>query len=290
MLLSPSERVQIISEISRRLSSEDWSLVDLTLSQFGIPVTDDWQGNIYEYVMQMSSQANDETLISLSHHVGFEISTLQAKFIPPFWNSSNLRVFLSHLSIHREFAHNLQVAMESYGISVFVAHTDIEPTTQWLDEIETALSTCEVLIALLHDGFKDSDWTDQEVGFAMGRGIPVFSIRFDQVPYGLIGRLQAFNGNQKTPETLAREVFDMLRQHKQTQRRMVEILVARFESSSSFKSAKENIRLLEELEFWSHSYSERILDAAKQNSQIRDSWGVPSRVKNLVEAWSQKGV
>ncbi len=60
----------------------------------------------------------------------------------------------------------------------------------------------------MHDGFKESNWTDQEVGFAMGRGLPVFSIRFDQDPYGFIGRFQAFNGNGKTVENLAREIFD----------------------------------------------------------------------------------
>ena len=102
---------------------------------------------------------------------------------------------------------------------------------------------------------------------------PVFSIRFDEAPYGFIGRFQAFNGNEKKPYDLAKEIFDVLRQHKQTQRRMAEILVARFESSINFQNAKDNITLLEELNTWSKNYSERITKAIKNNGQIKDSWG-----------------
>jgi hypothetical protein len=142
----------------------------------------------------------------------------------------------------------------------------------------------------MHDGFKESNWTDQEVGFAMGRGLPVFSVRFDQDPYGFIGRIQAFNGNGKTADNLAKEIFDVLCQHKQTQRRMVEVLVARFESSCSFQNAKDNMTLLEELDTWSRNYSERIEKAVENNGQIESSWGVPERVKSLVESWGKKGV
>ena len=46
----------------------------------------------------------------------------------------------------------------------------------------------------------------------MGRGIPVFSVRLGQVPYGFIGRFQAFNGNGKSQKDLATELFEVLLQ------------------------------------------------------------------------------
>jgi len=290
MALDPSDRIKIISEASRRLAGEEWPLIDLTLSQFGLPTTDIWDGEKDGYVIEMASKATDDVLISLAHHIGFEVSAPEPGIDPPFWKDNNVRVFLSHLSANRKFAAELQEAMDEYGLTAFVAHNDIEPTTEWQDEIETALSTCEVLVALLHNGFKESNWTDQEVGFAMGRGLPVFSVRYDQDPYGFIGRFQAFNGNGKTADVLAKEIFDVLRQHKQTQRRMAEILVSRFESSYSFQNAKSNMSLLEELETWNRTYSERIEKAVDNNSQIEGSWGVPERVKKLVEGWKEKGV
>ena len=174
MALNPSERIKIIAEISRRLSSEDWPLIDLTLSQFGLPTTDTWSGPPDAYVIEMVKDASDDVLISLAYHIGVNISAPDQGIVPPFWKDGHLRVFLSHLSDHREFAGELKEAMEYYGLTAFVAHDDIEPTAEWQSEIETALSTCEVLIALLHVGFKESSWTDQEVGFAMGRGVSCF--------------------------------------------------------------------------------------------------------------------
>ena len=248
MALSSSDRIKLITEVARRLSDEGWPLIDLTLKQFGLRWTDQWEGDKDSYVIQMLNDSPDESLLALGNHVGFEIDSPNLGLDPPFWKDGNLRVFITHLAKHQEYAGKLKESLENFSCTSFVAHTDIHPTAAWQNEIETALSTCEVMIALLHKGFNESDWTDQEIGFAMGRRLPAFSVRFDQDPYGFIGRFQAFNGNGKSTDALAQEIFDVLRSHKQTQRRMAEILVSRFENSDSFKNAKDNMKLLEELQ------------------------------------------
>jgi hypothetical protein len=108
-----------------------------------------------------------------------------------------LRLFVTHLATYRAFAGELQEALLPLGISCFVAHNDIEPTLEWQAQIETALATCDALVALLHAKFHESKWTDQEIGFAMGRGVPACTVRLGETPYGFIGRFQAFNGNGK---------------------------------------------------------------------------------------------
>jgi hypothetical protein len=60
-------------------------------------------------------------------------------------------------------------------------------------------------------------------------GVPVFAVRLGETPYGFIGRFQAFNGNGKGTEDLARELFDSYRKNKQTQRKMGEVIVGLFE-------------------------------------------------------------
>lgn len=176
--------------------------------------------------------------------------------------------------------------MLSFGITSFVAHNDIEPTSEWQSQIETALGTCDSLVALLHPDFHNSNWTDQEIGFVMGRSLPVFAVQLGQVPYGFIGRFQAFNGNGKLSGALARELFDAYRKHKQTQTRLGAVLIHLFERSGSYDSAKVRIGYLVEVEAWDLSYSERVSAAAENNSQIFDSWGVKDRVKALVKKWS----
>lgn len=199
-----------------------------------------------------------------------------------------LKVFLSHLATHREFAGRLKKSLREFGISLFVAHDDIEPTAQWETEILTALSSCDALIALLHPEFHASNWTDQEIGYAMGRGIPVFSVRLGQVPYGFIGRFQAFNGNGKSQKDLATELFEVYCRHKQTQEQMSAVLIGLFEQSNSFADAKTRMNYLENLETWQPSFSESIKAAIENNSQISHSFGVPERVKRLIAHWGTK--
>ncbi len=291
MPLSPSQRIALIKEIAGRLATEDWPLIDLTLKQFSLPWRDAWEGTKDAYVLRMIEDAQDESLVDLAQHVGFRFEDVTTRRIdPPFWRKGMLRVFVSHLAAHRDFAGKLQESLLDFGVSCFIAHNDIEPTQEWQSQIETALATCDTLVALLHKDFHVSKWTDQEIGFAMGRGLPAFAVRFDQDPYGFIGRFQAFNGNGKTASELARELFDAYRKNKQTQRRMGEVLIGLFEESGSFAQAKARIGYLEELEMWEPSFSIRVRSAAKANSQIADSWGVPERVAALVKKWAKTGV
>lgn len=290
MSLTPSERIKIISEISNRLGTQSYSLVDLTLKQFSLPSTDLWSGTTEDYIVEMIQNAPDQSLIDLAEHLGYRFDTNGTPRIDPiFWRKDMLRLFVSHLSTHRAFAGELQEALLPFGISAFVAHNDIEPTLEWQHQIELALSTCEALVALMHEGFQSSKWADQEIGFAMGRAVPVFAVRLGQDPYGFIGRFQAFNGNGKSAEVLASEIFDGYRRNKQSQRRMMEVLLGLFEQSGSFAEAKTRIGYLESLESWDQSFSARLRTAVLGNSQISNAWSVPERAETLIKKWASTG-
>ncbi len=281
-----------MKEISRSLGAESWAIVEATLRQFSLPQSEEWNGTLESYVLRMIADADDATLVDLAAHVGhqFESAEVPLRVDPPFWQKAMLRVFMTHLSSHRDYAAELQAELLEFGISSFVAHNDIEPTTEWQTQIETALATCDSLVALMHSKFRMSNWTDQEIGFAMGRGVPVFSVRLGETPYGFIGKFQAFNGHDKTTAELARELFDTYRKSKQTKHRMSEGLVELFEESNNFADAKLRVGYLEELDTWTPSFSNRIRTAVENNSQIFGSWGVPERVKALLEKWPMKVV
>ncbi|WP_316168193.1 MULTISPECIES: TIR domain-containing protein [unclassified Bradyrhizobium] len=289
MALTPSQRISLKKEIADRLQQESYPLIDATLKEFDLPTSEEWSGEKHDYLLEMLKSSPDQILIDLASHVGFnfEETVTPSLVAPAFWQNGMLRVFLSHLAVHKVKAAKLQEAFLEFGISCFVAHTDIEPTATWQTEIETALATCDALIALLHPGFHASDWTDQEIGFAMGRGLPIFSVRVGEDPYGFIGRFQAFNAKGKETETLAREIFDAFRKNKQTEQRMSEVLVGMFEHSRTFAEAKSRIGLLEDIKAWRPTFSSRLLAAIDANSQISGSWGVPERAMALVKKWKK---
>lgn len=286
MPLKPSDRVKLLKAISSRLDSEEWQLIDVTLQQFGLPTNESWGGEKSAYVLRMAANASDAALVDLGQYVGFTLSGPGTQVLEPsFWKKDSFRLFVCHLATKKGTATKLQEALEPFGITSFVAHKDIVPTAEWLTEIELALATCDTLMALMHEGFHESTWTDQEIGFAMGRGVPVFAVKFDQDPYGFIGKFQAFNGNGKTADELAAELFHAYRRNKQTQARIAEVLMSLFAQSPSFAEAKKRIGYLEELTYWDPSFVSRIKAAAESNSQIVGSWGVPERAAKLAEKW-----
>lgn len=124
----------------------------------------------------------------------------------------------------------------------------------------------------------------------MGRGVPAFSVRFGQDPYGFIGRFQAFNGTNKTADELARELFNVYLAHKQTERALASALIGLSEESGSFATAKRLMGRLENLAYWETGFSGRIAAAVESNDQVEGSWGVADRVNALIEAWKEKGV
>jgi hypothetical protein len=233
----------------------------------------------------MVEDGSDEQLVALSEHLGFELHPDRPIVEPSFWRHDYLRLFITHLAKHKEYAGTLQERSLSYGISGFVAHKDIEPTKEWQDEILLGLRTADALVALLHPGFHESKWTDQEIGVAMGRSIPVVSVSLGETPYGFIGRQQAVNGSNKDEGTIAAELAEILRLHKQTRKRMAIATVRRFEESDSFAEAKANMGAMEKLEYWDNRLGSRVSKAVTENGQIEASWGVPERVEALIRKW-----
>jgi len=285
--MTPAERIAFIVEIGRRLGTQEWGLVDLTLRQYGLPTSDQWGGDRDKYVIAMVENAPDEKLTELASYLGYEQNPDRPAVDPGFWRQDYLRLFISHISDHKVFAAALQVSLAGCGISGFVAHKDIEPTKEWQDEILAALSTADALVALLHPGFHQSRWTEQEVGFAMGRSIPVIAVRLGEDPYGFVARRQAIGGLGLGENGLAGELRQIFIGHKQTQRQMAKALVRRLEDSSSYQQAKDNMSQLEDVKYWDPQLTERIRAAVQANSQVSDAYGVPERVEALIEKWAQ---
>ena len=236
--------------------------------------------------MRMIEEGDDNVLLSLGSHLGYEFTASRPRMEPAFWKRGYFRLFLSHLAERRRLAADIQHELLALGISSFVAHNDIEPTKEWQDEIELALATCDGALVLLHPKFHESEWTDQEIGYAMAREVLIVAVRFGTDPYGFIGRFQAMNGNGKAAAPLARELFEILRQHTKTRIRMSSALATLFCQSNSFADAKTNLRLMEQTDYWDSSLSVQVRSAAASNRQIREAawqWSPAVTVREHLE-------
>lgn len=182
------------------------------------------------------------------------------------WDDNTYRVFLSHKTEVKKETSELKENLKLYGISCFVAHEDIQPTEEWQNEIENALHTMDAFVAILTHDFHDSLWTDQEVGFAFGRGVPIISVKIERDPYGFIGKFQAL---KCTWENADFEIVKLLIK-KET---MVSAYINAVKNCQTYENGNKLSELLPFIEKLSDKQVEDIIEAFNTNSQVFDSYG-----------------
>jgi len=155
------------------------------------------------YAKAVLRDAAETVLLKVAGELGVDGVGAPAIAPPANWRGTrHFRLFISHISKNKEAATRLKEALAPHTILGFVAHEDIHPTLAWQDEIERALHTMDAFVAVHTPGFKDSVWTQQEIGFALGRGTKVISFKMGEDPTGFIGKHQALARQGRSAEAI----------------------------------------------------------------------------------------
>lgn len=265
--VTPGERIVIKREIAGLLAPQEWGDIDLVLSEHDLPISDNWSsGDRYGYVISMLSQAPDETLRLLHTFVTTGVTPALSASSP--WRPGELRLFMSHLATHQAFVGEAAEYLAGYGVSAFVAHVSIEPSDEWRSVIEEALLTCDAMAVYLHDGFKASDWCDQEVGFALARRVPVLPLNIELNPHGFMAKLQAAYCVGLDARQVGEKVLEWLVRTPSAQTALTEGLVKAWEQVNSYASACRTYDLLGNMRSLTPAQLQRIDAAARSNNQI----------------------
>lgn len=182
------------------------------------------------------------------------------------WRNDNYRVFLSHKTEVKAEVATLKESLGTYGIAGFVAHEDIHPTQDWQNEIEAALGTADAFVAVLTERFHDSLWTDQEVGYALARGIPIIALRLGRDPYGFLGKFQALSCDWTSASS---EIAKILIK----QDRMVGAYVEAVAGTRSFNEANQLSELLPHIQRINAEGVRALVDAYNMNPEARGGFG-----------------
>jgi len=246
------EKIELVDKIARELQLRmTYNQIETFLMAIGI----DCKG--YEpstnskriYVEEILQYENDEIILKIANELKIEHKDLSiTKEDVTFWKKEYFRLFISHESKYKEKAINLQKALSRYGISAFVAHEDIEASKEWQIEIEKALYTMDVLTAILTEGFKESEWCDQEVGFAVGKNVLILPIQNGIAPYGFIGKYQAINSKNKSVAEVAFSIFDAISKSSKSREKMVTTLANLISNSRDINVAIYRLKIFSSLD------------------------------------------
>ena len=219
-----SQKLAVIDAVARGLAERySFSEIDTFLYEFKVATPHQFGTSKIVYVKQTLHGIETATLVKLAEDLEITVPTAQAAVLrsPRIWpDETKFRLFISHISTAKDKATRLRDCLILYHISGFVAHQDILPTEEWQIEIEDAF------LAIHTPGFAKSFWTQQEIGFAVARGVKIISFKMGEDPTGFISKHQVLPRLKRSAEDIAKEVNGLLLHDARTATRLKEVIDA----------------------------------------------------------------
>jgi len=280
---------KIARELQKRMTYDDIK-VYLAGFKFELGTKRSSYDSKWVYSKDLLAGASPEILIRIADELeiphGYTVTTGLTVVESRFWDPNHFRLFLSHLSSLKETVGRLQFSLRRFGISAFVAHMDIDPTKEWQDEIEAALFSMDALAAILMTGFRESNWTDQEVGVAIGRDVLIIPVMRGSTPHGFIGKYQGMNATGRTVAEVAEGLFEILLASPKTRSRMLTCLVDTTTQATSEQEAQERLMVVNSIEDIPVSYIERLRDGANRSQVFAGSQKLSKSLNEILAKWN----
>jgi hypothetical protein len=272
------EKIELIDRIGRELQSRmSYADIDVYMAACDVDTSKETSNvnSKWVYVKELLADEPDGKVLEIADELEIEHDYSANPAIGPadatFWKPGMLRLFLSHTHHHKETTARLQQVLLTYGVTSFVAHEDIQPAEEWLQEIEKGLASMDALAAVLTPEFSGSSWTDHEVGIAVGRGVLVIPIRKGQDPYGFIGKYQGFQAAGKTVGDVAKGIFEILAKNGKTKSKLADAIVGKILASKAADEYRHWLELLIEFDTVPTKHLEQIRANAAALAPVKRS-------------------
>ena len=197
-----------------------------------------------------------------------------------------LRAFISHTSKNRTNATQIKASLDYFRISCFVSDEDIESLSKWRAELVKALTSMDVLIALLTADFHESEWTDQEVGAAVGRKVKIVPVKIGKTPYGFMAKTQAIEAKDRKVECVSDDIFAGLMKYCRGSIRtnLKDCYIESLGDRTSFEDCIRWMRMFTHITELSEGQVDRLVEVYNANSQAngaRALYGLDDEVTKL---------
>ncbi len=211
---------------------------------------------------------------------------------PSQQNQEIYDIFVSHSHEDYDQVKDFVDKLKEYGFSVFLAHRDIRPTTEWQNEILRVVNSTKVFITYITQSFKESDWCDQETGIAVAKGEKIIPINTPpHLPYGFIGKYQGIrlpNSEERNPmhidtigDKLSVSIVEALYEDPQTKDITKHKIFNQLKQIRSYHQTDLIFSVLEKVDLFSDEEKTAILNAYDTNNQISGAGSADSLVNRI---------
>jgi TIR domain len=198
---------------------------------------------------------------------------------------AGIAVFLSHANEDAELVSQTAHALQALGLKAFVAAHHIAPTDEWLPQLEDELLRAEVLAAFLSAAFRKSEWTDQEVGYALGQRRKIIPVQLDKasVPHGFLNRYQSLPAFDMAADDIAASIFDLLLDHAQTQPPLRRIVCDRLKTDRDDTRLKAWVGKVARFKRLSRDEVTALRHALQTNPVLRNDFSLARVLQDIID-------
>lgn len=193
--------------------------------------------------------------------------------------------FISHSISDSDLANSVARALPIEGIRGYVATYHLPDAREWLPNLEHELRHCDALLAMLSPGFRDSDWTDQEVGYVLARRRKVVPLLLGEIslPHGFLGQLQGVQIAGLGSKAIARRVFDALFTQPDEQPRLLPTVLRKLQAERDQSRITVWVSRLEQVRKFTDADLRSVEHALATNSVIRHNVRTARRVSAVID-------
>lgn len=185
----------------------------------------------------------------------------------------SIDVFLSYHTNQKVISKTIKEKLEEIGFQVFMAPDDIHGGSKFLSVMYDKIKSCQIFLALISKDYPTSEYSDHEVGIALGFEKPVLPICIDgQIPYGFLREYHCVCSADMNIEQKIQEIADTIMTLTDTGKEYMDLLIHNLENAGSFVDANHWAKKLSKYSVFTSEHIARIADARLNNSQIYGSF------------------
>lgn len=184
-----------------------------------------------------------------------------------------LKVFLSYneSKIGEQTATKLKKGLSVIHIDAVMARHNIAPGAEWEPTIRHYLEESSALLCVATTGFSARPWCQQEIGWALGRHVPILWIQYTkkEIPCGFLASQQALIPKEPSDQSqTALSIMEWLAENNDTRDDLADSLLTALENAKRYDDARSVAQLLTILKNLNAEEWSRVEHAADKNSQV----------------------
>ncbi|MCA9820457.1 MAG: toll/interleukin-1 receptor domain-containing protein [Nitrosarchaeum sp.] len=199
-----------------------------------------------------------------------------------------IKIFLSHSDKDKKIASDLKSKLSKHGLSVFLAHEDIDGGSDWVSKLYEEIQNCKIFIMLLSKNYHLSNYTEQEAGIALNCSKTILPVSIDGTkPNGFVSSLQAFPCSVPFKDPKIDEIVRICKLDNTSKTSELDKLLSQLEKSGSYTESATLAPKLKKHVF-SESQLRRLVYSVLSNPQVSYSWVADGIINEIIGEYLDK--